>query len=177
MLQALSSRWQAFFATAIYAGLRKGELIGLRKAYVDLSARRLIVARSYNRTTTKGGHADSILMMAGANPAAVQRLMRHSDPKLTTEVYGHLAPEYLRAEVDRLKFGVAPAPMEPTNAKAQVANLAPFVPLVSPQSARESEDPDSVRRKPAASQRKTQGALQDSNLGPIGYERGTCSIH
>src|SRR5262249_26477335 len=29
---------------------------------------------------------------------------------ITTEVYGHLAPEYLRAEVDRLQFGVKPAP-------------------------------------------------------------------
>src|SRR6516162_4083939 len=47
----------------------------------------------------------SLLMMAGANPAAVQRIMRHSNPRITTEVYGHLAPEYLRAEVDRLSFG------------------------------------------------------------------------
>src|SRR5260370_20433677 len=46
----------------------------------------------------------SLLMMAGANPAAVQRIMRHSDPKLTTEVYGHLAPEHLRAGVDRTTF-------------------------------------------------------------------------
>ena len=43
-------------------------------------------------------------MMAGANPAAVQRIMRHSDPRLTTEVYGHLAPEYLQAEINRLRF-------------------------------------------------------------------------
>src|SRR5262249_43659056 len=48
----------------------------------------------------------SLLMMAGANPAAVQRILRHSDPRITTEVYGHLAPNYLRAEVDRLSFGV-----------------------------------------------------------------------
>ena len=34
----------------------------------------------------------SLLMMAGANPAAVQRILRHSDPRMTTEVYGHLAP-------------------------------------------------------------------------------------
>jgi hypothetical protein len=43
-------------------------------------------------------------MMAGANPAAVQRILRHSDPRITTEVYGHLAPGYLRAEIDRLHF-------------------------------------------------------------------------
>ena len=45
--------------------------------------------------------------MSGADLAAVQRILRHSDPKLTTEVYAHLAPEYLRAEVDRLSFGAA----------------------------------------------------------------------
>jgi hypothetical protein len=47
--------------------------------------------------------------MAGANPAAVQRILRHSDPRITTEVYGHLAPEYLRREIDLLSFG------KPTN--------------------------------------------------------------
>ena len=47
----------------------------------------------------------SLLMMAGANPAAVQRILRHSDPRITTEVYGHLAPEYLRREIDLLSFG------------------------------------------------------------------------
>jgi hypothetical protein len=49
----------------------------------------------------------SLLMMAGANPAAVQRILRHSDPRLTTEVYGHLAPDYLRREIDLLSFGKA----------------------------------------------------------------------
>ena len=47
-------------------------------------------------------------MMAGANPAAVQRILRHSDPRLTTERYGHLSPGYLRAEVDRLTFDPTP---------------------------------------------------------------------
>lgn len=51
-------------------------------------------------------------MMAGANPAAVQRIMRHTDPKVTTEIYGHLAPDYLRAEVDRLKFDSRPEALE-----------------------------------------------------------------
>ena len=46
--------------------------------------------------------------MSGANPAAVQRIMRHADPKLTLDVYSHLAPDYLRTEVDRLAFGVRP---------------------------------------------------------------------
>ena len=55
----------------------------------------------------------SLLMMNGANPAAVQRILRHSDPRITTEVYGHLSPEYLRDEVDRLKFGPEVAALVP----------------------------------------------------------------
>ncbi len=46
----------------------------------------------------------SLLMMADANPAAVQRILRHSDPRITTETYGHLQPGYLRTEIDRLRF-------------------------------------------------------------------------
>ncbi len=51
----------------------------------------------------------SLLMMAGVNPGAVQRILRHSDPRITTETYGHLQPDYLRSEIDRLCFGTAPA--------------------------------------------------------------------
>jgi site-specific recombinase XerD len=36
--------------------------------------------------------AESLLLMQGADLAAVQRIMRHQDPRITTEVYGHLAP-------------------------------------------------------------------------------------
>ena len=46
----------------------------------------------------------SLLMMAGADLPAVQRIMRHTDPRITTEFYGHLAPGYLRGAIDRLAF-------------------------------------------------------------------------
>ena len=46
----------------------------------------------------------SLLLMQGADLAAVQRIMRHQDPRITTEVYGHLAPGYLKKEIDRLRF-------------------------------------------------------------------------
>ena len=66
----------------------------------------------------------SLLMMAGADLPAVQRIMRHTDPRITTEFYGHLAPGYLRSAIDRLAFegqqsepigrvAVASAPPEP----------------------------------------------------------------
>lgn len=219
---------------AVYTGLRKGELLGLRKSDVDLEARLLTIARSYDRETTKGGHSDvipvaaeavphiqnalraspsgllfpaldgsmmrpdvalesvlrralgragivtgwkhvcrrkgcghselalgaalrrcptderklwpkpqvrpirfhdlrhttaSLLMMKGANPAAVQRILRHSDPRITTEVYGHLAPDYLRAEIDRLSFGMEPGLLEePAVLMQEAVNSGPFVP-------------------------------------------------
>jgi hypothetical protein len=47
--------------------------------------------------------------MQGADLAAVQRIMRHQDPRITTEVYGHLAPGTLKKEIDRLRFEPAPA--------------------------------------------------------------------
>jgi integrase len=210
VLAALAPKWRPLFATAIYTGCRRGELFGMRKSDVDLDNMLITVARSYNRDTTKGGHADvlpiakelapylreaidaspsdllfpdehgrmrpdtlqlqfvlrralhragivikwvhkcrrqgcghaekhddaelrrcprcgfklwpagkvrpvrfhhlrhttaSLLMMAGADIAAVQKILRHSDPRITTEVYGHLAPNYLRKEIDRLRFG------------------------------------------------------------------------
>jgi excisionase family DNA binding protein len=218
VIDALAARWRPLFATAIFTGLRKGELFGLRKQDVNFDLGLVAVCRSYDRDTTKGGRAEvvplskqlvpflkeailqspselvfpaedgsmqsheislehvlrramgragivlgydykcrrkecghshksavdeeqrcpkcdmklwpkpivrpirfhalrhttaSLLMMAGANPAAVQRIMRHTDPRLTTEVYGHLAPEYLHAEMERMKFAALPAGESP----------------------------------------------------------------
>jgi integrase len=211
VLNALSDRWRPLFATAIFIGMRRGELPGLRKSDVDLSAGLINIARSHAHGTTKGKRAEaipiarelvpylqqalkrspcelvfpnqqggmmrpdvalegvlrralgragivqgythvcrkkgcgysqragdavqrrcpehdhllwpkavvrplrfhdlrhttaSLLMMAGANPAAVQRILRHRDPRITMQVYGHLTPGYLQAEVDRLQFGL-----------------------------------------------------------------------
>jgi len=70
----------------------------------------------------------SLLMMAGVNPGAVQRILRHSDPRITTETYGHLQPDYLRNEIDRLRFGTAPAndladlPNAPNRSQPSAAN-------------------------------------------------------
>ena len=107
----------------------------------------------------------SLLMMAGANPAAVQRIMRHSDPKLTTEVYGHLAPEYLRAEVDRLTFGSSAAPMEPTKAEARVPNRGPFVPVLS-QAPSEMAQAMEREKKEKRFQPLPKRARRDSNPRP-----------
>jgi integrase len=278
VLDALDSRWQPLFAAAVYTGMRKGELAGLRKTDVDVKGRLLTVARSYDRDTTKGGHTDripiatelvpyldqairssaseyifpgadgsmmrrdaglehvlrralgragivtgylhvcrrkgcgrseraaddalrrcpvhhdklwpkaqvrqlrfhdlrhttaSLLMMKGANPAAVQRIMRHSDPKLTTEVYGHLAPEYLRAEVDRLSFGVKPVECEVEVPAVAVVNAdsSPIGAQAVRQPCGEEESPDSgggTPRTPGLLSRAVEGdRTLDLKLGKL----------
>ena len=44
-------------------------------------------------------------------PRAI-RLLRHTDPRITTEVYGHLDVEDMRAAVNKLSFGSPPIDVE-----------------------------------------------------------------
>jgi len=247
VLAALSDSWRPLFATALYTGLRKGELLGLRKACVDIQRRLLTVSRSYARETTKGGHADvipiaaelvpylrdamarspsqlvfpaddgsmmpdtvqlelvlrramaraglveswrhkcrrarcghvetalddqlrrcpacdmklwpaanvrpirfhhlrhttaSLLLMRGADLAAVQKILRHSDPRMTTETYGHLVPDYLRDQIDRLTFAPAPT-SDVSNEKQPHATISPpFAPILLPTSSEPQNGPD-----------------------------------
>jgi integrase len=56
----------------------------------------------------------SVLLMSGAALVSVQRLLGHSDPKITERRYGHLLPDFMAAEVNRLRFGLdhlAPKPL------------------------------------------------------------------
>jgi integrase len=235
VLANVPSRWRSLFATAIYTGLRKGELLGLRKADLDFQIGMIFVRRSYDRDTTKGGHEEgipmarelvpyledavsrspselvfpradgtmfpettkledvlrrsvrragiilgyrhkcrksgcgyveattddtirrcpthghlmwvtsvvrpirfhdlrhttgSLLTMQGANLSAVQRIMRHKDPRITSETYLHLDPSYLRREIDRLSFG-PPAEMADTTPAESAAPLVSIVCLDS----------------------------------------------
>ena len=217
VLDNVPDRWRGVFAVGIYAGLRKGEILALRKEDVDLEQRLLFVRRSNDADITKGGHEDgipiaeellpflrtaiasspsdllfpkpdgsqhpegtdlvsvirtalrkarivtgyvhkcrrkgcghqeestdgeirhcprcgmklwpvgkvipirfhdtrhttaSLLVMFGANPAAVQRILRHSDIRVTMDLYTHLSPNYLRDEIDKLSFRPRKPPEE-----------------------------------------------------------------
>ena len=103
----------------------------------------------------------SLLMMAGANPAAVQRILRHRDPRITMDVHGHLAPEYMRAEIDRLHFGEAPA-TEPEAARA-AASGAPFA---APVLQSNSDAPSAISDESA----KTLQLLALATVRPSGFE-------
>ena len=68
MLANVPDRWRCLFAAALYTGMRKGELLGLRKEDVDLGARLITIRRSHDRDTTKGGHADAVPIAAELAP-------------------------------------------------------------------------------------------------------------
>ena len=164
----------ACVATAIYTGLRKGELCGLRWSDLDLQAGRMTVARSFGgspksnrprplripdalqpvltrwsgdcpRTREgllfprrrRGGwqmapHSGEMLglpaliqaaglrrlarpwhalrhtfashyMMAGGSLLALAQILGHADIKMTM-VYAHLAPDFIAAEMNRIRF-------------------------------------------------------------------------
>lgn len=81
LLAAVPGSWRAIFAAAVYTGLRKGELFGLRKTDVDLAHRSLTVCRSYERETTKGGHAD-VIPIAEALVPFLEQALRSSKGEL-----------------------------------------------------------------------------------------------
>jgi integrase len=75
LLNALAWRWRPLFAAAIYTGLRKGELLGLRKTDLDFANRLILVCRSYDRDTNKAQREEAVPMAAELVPflrAAVQ---------------------------------------------------------------------------------------------------------
>jgi integrase len=269
LLASLTPKWKNLFATAIYTGMRKGELFALRKSDVDFEAGLVLVGRSHDRDVPKGGRVDaipintelliylhraiaastselvfpaedgrmlprhtkleevlrramrraglvtgyvhkcrrqgcghreaapdgnlrrcakcnfklfpvgevrkirfhhlrhttaSLLLMSGADLAAVQRIMRHQDPRLTTEVYGHLSTNYLRKAIERLSFGPPPAegskgqieagsapePPLPAETRADEHRAAPFTTRLLPEP---PEGPREPFRRPTAGKR------------------------
>lgn len=166
------TRWIAI-SLALYTGLRRGEIFGLRWSDLELDAGRLSVSRSYAtlpksgqprqlrlpalltpvlrawrarcpQTSTRlvcpvqrrsgwgmagsqgdqglgallaaagcrplgrGWHAlrhtfASHFVMQGGNILSLQRILGHADIKMTL-VYAHLAPDFLGAEMDRLRY-------------------------------------------------------------------------
>lgn len=54
LLAHVPPEWRTLFAAAIYTGIRKGELFGLRRQDVDLTSDVITVARSYDRSSMNG---------------------------------------------------------------------------------------------------------------------------
>jgi integrase len=68
VLAQLSTSDRPLVATALYAGLRKGELYGLRKTDVDLGRRQIMVRRSYDHETTKAGREEAVPIASALVP-------------------------------------------------------------------------------------------------------------
>ncbi|MBZ4402218.1 tyrosine-type recombinase/integrase [Myxococcus sp. AS-1-15] len=68
----------------------------------------------------------TLLLKAGVPLATVQRILRHSDPAITSVIYGHLDAKDMRKGLNLLAFGPAvPCPTEALlAAKTQAAPLA-----------------------------------------------------
>jgi integrase len=241
VIPQVPERWRALFATAVYTGMRRGELVALQKRDVDLTSERpsITVCRSWDADSTKGrevrviplhpelipflstamnrspselvfpradgsmhsedinlpsllrsamaraglvkgwvhkcrwcGHQSdqvndaelrrcpeagcgkklwpspvrrserfhdlrhttaTLLLKAGTPLAMVQRLIGHSDPAITTEVYGHLEAEDARPHLERLTF---PMPEPVVNVLPMAANGPHGAPVV-----REAREP------------------------------------
>ncbi len=283
--QALRVEDRPLMATAILAGLRKGELCGLGTGDVDLARRLLAVRRSYDRPFPKSrqqrvvripeelvpflefavatspsewlfpgedgrmrpptwkpekvlrpalrraeivdrythvcrrkgcGHAEehvdpglrhcpvhgmnlwpkarvrhirfhdlrhtygSVLIMFGANLVSVQRLLGHSDPKITERRYSHFTPDFMSAEVNRLRFGLpALAPRLPQAASRsgdgrELQNLAagsrPLgTPVVRTARIGQEEGRDPVEKP---SEVPAPGLARDTGFEPVAFDSG-----
>ncbi len=75
ILEALAPRWRPLFACAVWTAMRKGELLGLQKADVDLDAGTITVRRSYDHETTKGGHADVLPIADPLRPFLLEAML------------------------------------------------------------------------------------------------------
>jgi hypothetical protein len=93
-------------------------------------------------------------------------MLRHRDPKLTEATYGHLATNYLRTDVNRLKLAGIPLPEAPKARAAAVGHVTP----VSPTPQRTPKGPELRGGNPGDSDPFSVSGRQDSNLRPLGPE-------
>ena len=74
--------------------------------------------------------------MSGADLAAVQRIMRHQDPRTTTEFYGHLGTSYLKRQMEHLSFRPLADGTRPPSATTQTKPQSPLTRRVALRSRR-----------------------------------------
>ena len=101
----------------------------------------------------------SLLLASGVDLFAVQRILRHSDPKITSEAYAHLVPGYLHEAIDRLELGAAKF-------------ATPLLPESAMTASQCSEGPDDAPDLETLQWR----AWQESNLRPAASKFVTLSL-
>ena len=118
------------------------------------------------------GHTTgSLLAQARVPAAAVAAAPGHSDVRLTFQRYAHLSPDYLRAEMEHLRFGVEAPQVEAPQAGEPVVQI---VPLRAIGGGFEAPDRALVGRNPtAAKARADRLAANSAQRAAFGVERET----
>jgi hypothetical protein len=105
-----------------------------------------------------------------ASRATVQRILRHTDPRLTTEIYGHLDVEDIRAGLDRLRIDTpTTAPSDAIPSCKILATSPRFLPKWCAGGAGQRVIADRRRSRPAETQAESRFEL----VGETGFEPAT----
>jgi hypothetical protein len=115
----------------------------------------------------------TLLLRAGVPLVAVQKVLRHEDPKLTAETYGHLEHDFLRAEIDRLKVDGMPSAPDMPRALALAGNRGT---PAGPKSAGRSKSLAHRRQNSSQEEHLQERAILDSNQWPSAPEADALSI-
>jgi hypothetical protein len=75
----------------------------------------------------------TLLLKAGVPLATVQRILRHSNPRITSEIYGHLDVDDMRAGLDRMpiKLNAGSPPVKDTTPSDTMDSDAVCYPLAT----------------------------------------------
>ena len=104
----------------------------------------------------------TLLARAGAPLVVAQRILRHSDPRLTANVYSRVDLGDLRAGLNRIDIPAMP--------KLATANAQRLVPLVSPRASLDKNTEPDARDSSSEVRVLRQSGRQDLNLRPLGPE-------
>ena len=96
VLDLVDAQWRGPVAVALYAGLREGEVFGLRKADVDLAAGLVMVARSWDAPRTKDGKSLPVPIAAPLRPFLDLALRRAPGELVFPKEDGAMQPRDLR---------------------------------------------------------------------------------
>ena len=95
VIAASDAEWRGVLATALYTGLREGEIFGLLKADVDLAHGVLMVSRSWDAPRTKDGKPRPLVIAPPLVPY-LTAAMRSPGEHLFPRADGRMQPRHLR---------------------------------------------------------------------------------
>ncbi len=113
----------------------------------------------------------TLLLKKGVPLATVQKLLRHSDPAITSEIYGHLDLEDMRAGINRLSFQpTAEANGEVIRLRVAAGQLEPALGKLAATVLTETESPKTEARDSTRISQENRGLPM---VGATGFEPAT----